>query len=101
MPFDGQIVLPPAAERPPIPGNWDEFLAITKRWLEHHWGGSTCPHCNGGTWHIGEVVQLLSAGPMWPIPADSTRGYYPGIPVVCGKCGYVAFVHATYIFRLQ
>jgi hypothetical protein len=98
MPFKPEGPLPPRKDRAPIPDNWDDFLAETKRWLEHHWGGARCPYCNGATWEIGEVVSLVSAPEMWPLAARSKRGYFPAVTIHCAKCGHIALVNALYIF---
>jgi hypothetical protein len=100
MPFEPPGKLPPEESRRPFPQTWEEYLEAAKLWLEQHWGEARCAQCGHQTWRINEVVNLVSATD-WPIAQGSQYGYYPGIPVVCSTCGYIALVNAGYIFRTR
>jgi hypothetical protein len=89
---------PAPPNRVALPSDWDGYVAAVERWLEEHWTEGTCSRCGSDTWRINEVVALISAPEQYPIAEDSARGFYPAIPVICGQCGHIVLVNATYIF---
>jgi hypothetical protein len=61
-------------------------------WIEEKWKNPRCPMCDINQWVVGELAEIRQHTFGASYGVDPIM---PAVPVVCGNCGFTAFVNAV------